>query len=943
MKTLEGGDSFGSQQVISPTTGRFMQATLADLDNDMDLDLIIGRGYSVNYNIAVLENLDGFDNFGSEQFFHSQHGKARTIEVIDLNNDDMSDLIITTRHDTHDTNIGQLLVYKARGTFSFQTPSNSFDNPIEIIGAAIISGLNLNIKDINNDGLSDLLFGNGVVGNTSGIIYSNYYWQTFDEIQNRFKYPRLLNIGHFPKFHSTLMDFDGDGDEDLLAPIVVNFNYRVALFEKQNNEDNFAIPAFLWTDNFNVWAVNGGDINSDGYNDVVFCSKANQSSTPMGVFWKKNLANSGDFENWELINSVNEEYLYCFPTDIDSDGDIDVIASGCCSNIDWYENLDGQGNFSMKQILIENDDIDKDQVFFEDIDGDGYKDIIIRDGSNFLWYIYQNGTFILENTIEHLGGIGGSGFIKLIDYDFDADLDIIVYSFSFSSSAALSIYLNDGDGNFFPPFTIPDDFSAYYPIDFGDVDGDQDIDIIGFDFDLRKLYFFENISDFSNIEAHVYFDSNQNGEKDMGELPLNLQTIFIDPTELTSITNNGISSFIVDPGSYDLSCVPPYGFGLTSQQMVSLDVTDTINAEVYFGMYPTVDIIDGTLSITSAPTRCGFEVPFWISFQNTGTLISDGIVQAELDSLVSFVNSNPAPDSIVGNLIYWSFSELFPTHFGQIELILNIANANFIGEFLSVSSMMDLTNTNASLVSNHNYTYESQINCSYDPNDKMVEPNIPGFQNYTVFGDTLRYTIRFQNTGTDTAFTVRIEDFLDPKLKWNEIKILGASHSFTNTLELQTGRLEFLFENILLPDSSTNEPASHGYITFKIPHKEGLAEHTTISNSANIFFDFNPPIRTNVVQNIMVNTPPLLIEVIHPQCNEGSTGQIKIIYDHPFYESYYWSNGQSGLIAENLPAGNHQLTITTIDGIQIDTTIILHDPSPNCSRTNYSSGLLFWI
>ena len=54
----------------------------------------------------------------------------------------------------------------------------------------------------------------------------------------------------------------------------------------------------------------------------------------------------------------------------------------------------------------------------------------------------------------------------------------------------------------------------------------------------------------------------------------------------------------------------------------------------------------------------------------------------------------------------------------------------------------------------------------------------------------------------------------------------------------------------MLPDSNINEPASHGFIEFKIATLFGIVNSgaDTIRNKADIFFDFNIPVRTNTVK-----------------------------------------------------------------------------------------------
>jgi hypothetical protein len=49
-----------------------------------------------------------------------------------------------------------------------------------------------------------------------------------------------------------------------------------------------------------------------------------------------------------------------------------------------------------------------------------------------------------------------------------------------------------------------------------------------------------------------------------------------------------------------------------------------------------------------------------------------------------------------------------------------------------------------------------------------------------------------------------------------------------------------------------NEPASHGFVKFRVKPKPNLAPGTYITNNAHIIFDFNSPIYTNLVANRVV-------------------------------------------------------------------------------------------
>ena len=133
---------------------------------------------------------------------------------------------------------------------------------------------------------------------------------------------------------------------------------------------------------------------------------------------------------------------------------------------------------------------------------------------------------------------------------------------------------------------------------------------------------------------------------------------------------------------------------------------------------------------------------------------------------------------------------------------------------------------------------------AYDPNDKQGFPLGCGDNHNIRPGQALDYLIRFQNTGTDTAFTVVIRDTLSPFLDPLSIRPGAGSHPYTWNLSGQ-GVLSFTFNQIMLPDSNVNEPASQGFVQFNISPYLTLPLGSVLENSAAIYFDFNEPVITN--------------------------------------------------------------------------------------------------
>ncbi len=144
---------------------------------------------------------------------------------------------------------------------------------------------------------------------------------------------------------------------------------------------------------------------------------------------------------------------------------------------------------------------------------------------------------------------------------------------------------------------------------------------------------------------------------------------------------------------------------------------------------------------------------------------------------------------------------------------------------------------------------------SYDPNDKSVSPQGITDNNYLMPGTTLEYLIRFQNTGSDTAYNIVVVDTLSEYLDISTIQWGINSHQYTIDVSGQGQPiLEFTFNDINLPDSTTNEANSHGFVKFKIAPYDTLVNGTEIQNTADIYFDYNLPIRTNIAQIIISDT-----------------------------------------------------------------------------------------
>lgn len=155
----------------------------------------------------------------------------------------------------------------------------------------------------------------------------------------------------------------------------------------------------------------------------------------------------------------------------------------------------------------------------------------------------------------------------------------------------------------------------------------------------------------------------------------------------------------------------------------------------------------------------------------------------------------------------------------------------------------------------HRDIYCGIATSSYDPNDKTPYPTGTGDSNYVYLDQTMDYRIRFQNTGNDTAFTVVIRDTLN--INFDIFSVVSGVSSHPYTFEIYGPRvLQWTFDDILLPDSTTNLEGSKGFVHFKVDPVDGSPEGTVLNNTAHIYFDYNEAIVTNTTMNVLSDFLP---------------------------------------------------------------------------------------
>lgn len=362
-------------------------------------------------------------------------------------------------------------------------------------------------------------------------------------------------------------------------------------------------------------------------------------------------------------------------------------------------------------------------------------------------------------------------------------------------------------------------------------------------------------TDANAITGTLFYDLNNNGTKDVGEPPIK--------NKLVTETVSGNIAFTNDDGEYSLYVLDTGNFVVTTDSVgyyspfpashniyfSSINTADSLND---FAFQATTAINDLSISLSPwSAFRPGFSAWYNVSYENLGTLIQSPVITMVLDSNLTYVSSAVTPTSVSGDTIIWNLPPLFPFQNGSFNVEVLVDVSTPIGTVVASHAQIEPFTADVNIYNNYS-SWSNTITGSYDPNDIAV--NLAEITTTQLPSQPwLEYLIRFQNTGTDTAFTVDVVNEVPQGVDLNSMELIATSHPVQVRYVQQYNTFGFKFSNILLADSNTNEPASHGFIRYRIKPQTGLAVGYHINNSANIYFDFNAPVATNTATTTIVS------------------------------------------------------------------------------------------
>lgn len=337
---------FGGPHLVSTQVEGATSLHAGDLDRDGDID-VVSAG-EVADTVRWHENLGGTGQTWQDHAITSEQSEPRCVRTTDIDLDGDLDVFVASYGDD------AIAWYEnSRGDGSEWTRHD--------ISVGQANGVShIQIVDLDGDLDRDVLAASELDDTVS--------WFENQDIAQNFWRRRVISNDAAGARSVQAANLDGDGDFDVV--VAAHIGDSVIWYENLDDATEWNahnVAGIEWAER--TGSVHAGDLDGDYDTDLVFTSHLQDS-----VVWAENMDGTGLTWNLEVLPGAADGVNTAIATDIDLDGDSDVVAV-YVDSASWYANaLDDTGAWTAQAIadsLSQGED-----VFTADIDGDGDPDVL---------------------------------------------------------------------------------------------------------------------------------------------------------------------------------------------------------------------------------------------------------------------------------------------------------------------------------------------------------------------------------------------------------------------------------------------------------------------------------------------------------------------------------------------------------------------------------------
>lgn len=774
----------------------------------------------------------------------------------------------------------------------------------------------------------------------------------------------------------TISDLDGDGKNDIIG---ANSNATSATIVR-NLSTPYNIMTAKITLNLGTEGLNNtaGDLNGDGKPEVIF-SEGNDGNRLMILV---NFSTPGNLSfAVQSVSFPGTSTKRVVIKDLDLDGKPDLVVSDQADNkILILKNTSSGGNLSFDPNIISidvNNARSTAGLDVEDVNGDGKPDIItnqfLTDGGGF--YIATNKSTpgnISFNSFNQFNSGGTFVNLKVGDINNDNKPDVVATLFL---SSAVAIFLNEtdqvgGTPQFSSARNVATD-SRPWGLDFGDLDGDGNIDIAVSTVGSAKTVNILNNDgsglNFSKVAIPVTYinrnikiaDIDGDSKPDIVFASVDDESNNINSSQISILRNNRCIKPIISPEGPINACVGnPVKLETQNLNGVTYEWRQDGNV-VKSGADNFIQIIDATasgsytVSIISEGGNCSeISEAIEVTIVSSGTLPS-----ANISSNAPVCNGGTLnlTSSDVGATTYeWRGPEDF-TGSGRIINVPNF-NASKAGRYyLDVYSGTCIIETKSivvDVISAPNFFIEQSGTGTYCEGETVslsVAPNTSGFS-YQWFEGTLPIpgaTAAIYNPTTSGDYYVEITDQVNtfcPGINSDTLKVVflalpQVNFNLPTTACIETA-VSFTDQSTVADASlaqynwdfgdgsvSSNQNPTHTYIsagTFEVTLEVSYNGFTTCTSQSS--------------QNITVNGA--LNVAINSSFTSICEGESTVLSVDGTFAAYQWSTGETSSEITVDEGGTYSVTVADANGCEGFSEILIQTfPTPNVSLTASSASI----
>lgn len=425
-------------------------------------------------------------------------------------------------------------------------------------------------------------------------------------------------------------------------------------------------------------------------------------------------------------------------------------------------------------------------------------------------------------------------------------------AFTISYDMLDSIFVTGPDQNWYQPMTNPFTLTNLSPGEYI-LSGYVPNDNLPYGVYGTQCYFQDTIvvpettEPCGSLSGIVFADVDDNCTQNVGEPGLPYRVLSVEPgghLAMTAADGTYARQYLYNSYTLD-AAIDGYASDCTTLPAAfTLDAGST-TAVIDLPMSPTFGP-DLSVHIYMNGAVPGFNHDEYVHVSNEGPFTFTNVVlDLYHDPLLTFANCVITPDLIEAGHLQWVIADMAAFSSFDVVPMFSVSPGATIGTVLvsEASITLDAPDSNPD---NDSYEATRTVTGSFDPNDKqaLTSSRLSASSYYLDADSYIDYTIRFQNTGTGPANNVYLLDTISPLLDLTSFHILAASHDYTASLG-NARDVRFDFANIMLPDSGSDMAGSQGFISFRLKPVNSILLGQELVNAADIFFDFNEPIRTN--------------------------------------------------------------------------------------------------